>query len=65
MALREMREQLGLTQVELAERAGIDQTTVSKLELGTMQNPSWPVVAKLARALGVNPEDLFPIEVAK
>ena len=65
MNLRETREQRGLTQSALAELAGIDQTTISKIEVGTLQTPSWPVVARLAKALRVKPETLFPVEVGK
>ena len=65
MTLRKTRESKGLTQAALADLAGIDQTTISKIEVGTMQAPSWPVVAKLAKALKVKPETLFPVEVGK
>lgn len=65
MHLRETREQRGLTQMALAELAGVDQTTISKIEVGTMQTPSWPIVARLAKALRVKPEALFPLEAGK
>lgn len=65
MTLRKTRKARKLTQTALADLTGIDQTTISKLELGTMQTPSWPIVAKLAHALKVKPESLFPIEVGK
>src|SRR5579875_3867528 len=50
--LRAVREQAGLSQRELAERAGCNVFTLSKLERGT-QEPAWPLVLALARALGV------------
>src|SRR3989442_532627 len=50
--LRRLREQQGLTQRQLAERAGCHLMTVAKLEAGT-QEPAWPLVQALARALGV------------
>ena len=51
--LRAVREQGGLSQRQLAERAGCNVFTLSKLERGT-QEPAWPLVLALARALGVD-----------
>jgi transcriptional regulator with XRE-family HTH domain len=51
--LQQLRERAGLTQAELAERAGCFPLTVSKLERG-VQEPAWPLVVALARALGVS-----------
>jgi transcriptional regulator with XRE-family HTH domain len=65
MTLRKTRKGRGLTQAKLADLSGVDQTTISKIEVGTMQAPSWPVVAKLSKALRVKPEALFPIEAGK
>ena len=53
--LRQLREKKKLTQVELAERAGIGQAMVSLLEQGDRQ-PSWPTICRLARALDVGVE---------
>lgn len=36
--LRELREQAGLTQLQLAERMGVGQRQVSKIELGDLDN---------------------------
>jgi transcriptional regulator with XRE-family HTH domain len=51
--LRRLREAAGLTQAELGERAGFHSFTVAKLEQG-VQEPTWPTVLALARALGVD-----------
>jgi transcriptional regulator with XRE-family HTH domain len=51
--LRAVREQAGLSQRQLADRAGCNVFTLSKLERGT-QEPAWPLVLALARALGVD-----------
>ena len=51
-ALKIMREQQGLTLVELAGMVGCHPMTVSKLERGA-QEPAWPLVVMLATALGV------------
>src|SRR5436305_12191091 len=50
--LRRVREQAGLSQRELAEKAGCNPFTVAKAERGE-QEPAWPLVLALARALGV------------
>src|SRR5262245_14022213 len=51
--LRELREQAGLTQKELAERVGTTVRNVSRLETGT-QEATWPTVVALARLFGVS-----------
>lgn len=61
MSLRAFRNAKSMSQADLAEAAGVDQTTISTIEVGKNQNPSWETVVRLARALGVAPEDLFPI----
>jgi transcriptional regulator with XRE-family HTH domain len=50
--LRALREEKGMSQRELAELAGCNQFTVAKLERG-LQEPAWPLVLALAKALGV------------
>jgi transcriptional regulator with XRE-family HTH domain len=51
--LKELRENAGLTQDELAQRAGLYKFSVAKLEQG-VREPVWSTVLALARALGVN-----------
>lgn len=51
--LRRLREEAGLTQVQLAERAGLHRQAVVKLELG-LREPAWATVKALCRALGVS-----------
>ena len=55
--LRSLRERLFLTQPELAEKAGISHITLNRLENGK-QKPSFKTIRKLAKALGVEPEDI-------
>src|SRR5215831_10628464 len=50
--LRELREQAGLTQQQLAEQCGVKWEAVSRWERGTRE-PSWSHVVALAKALGV------------
>jgi transcriptional regulator with XRE-family HTH domain len=57
--LRQEREKAGLTQAQLAERAGCNVFTVAKTERGE-QEPAWPLVLALARALGVDVTAFVP-----
>jgi transcriptional regulator with XRE-family HTH domain len=57
--VRRLRRREGLTQVRLAQRAGIDQGYLSQLESGKRANPSAVIVKRLARALGVRVTELL------
>ena len=57
LSLKAARVRAGMTQLDLALRAGLSESTVAKLE--TLRRcPTPAVVARLAEALGVNPEEL-------
>ena len=56
--LRALREAAGLTQEELAERAGVTSYAVSALERGRRQRPYPHTVRSLADALGASDEQL-------
>lgn len=56
--VRELRHERGFSQERLAELANIHENHVRRIEGGTA-NPSYLVVARIARALGVNPSALF------
>jgi transcriptional regulator with XRE-family HTH domain len=64
MRLRQARLHRKLTQEQLSSLSGIDQAYISKLESAKIVNPSWETVSKLASALRVKPDDLFPVEKA-
>ena len=49
-AIRERRTKLGWTQKELAERSGVAQSTVTKIEKGTVR-PSYSIVVRIFNAL--------------
>ena len=55
--LRTLREQAGLTQEGLAERAGLSAQAVAALESGRRQRPHPSTVQALAGALGLSEED--------
>lgn len=55
---RTQRTRLGVTQAQLAERSGLDQAIISKLESGKHQ-PRWDTIERYAKGLGVRPEVLL------
>jgi transcriptional regulator with XRE-family HTH domain len=57
--LKTLRETAGWTQARLAGRAGLYPFSVAKLEQG-VQEPTWPTVLALAKALDVTPNDFDP-----
>lgn len=61
MQLRTARKIARLTQAQLAACAGVKQETISQLENGRIKQVSYETVAKLARALNVTVEELFPM----
>ena len=56
--LRQAREQLLMTQAELAERVGIGTTTINRLETGK-QNPRPGTLRKLCLVLELSPNELL------
>jgi transcriptional regulator with XRE-family HTH domain len=54
-----VRQQLGLTQDQLAEKAGCAPLTVSHIESGR-RNPTLKSLSRVATALGLDIRDLFP-----
>lgn len=57
-AVKARREELGLTQEELASEAGLHQRWISNLERG-WRNPSLRSLQRLARGLGIKPSELL------
>jgi transcriptional regulator with XRE-family HTH domain len=58
MAIKTRRSALGISQEELAHRAGLHRTYVSDLERGA-RNPSIESIEKLAQALQISISELF------
>ena len=56
--IKTYRNNLGITQFELAERMGISTTYLAELEIAK-KAPSIEVVEKLCLALGIRPYELF------
>lgn len=61
--LRQRRKAKGLSQVTLAERAGVSLETVARVERG-QSGASFEVVERLAAALDVKPTALFGVDPA-
>ena len=54
---KEARRQQGLTQVEVAKKAGIYPNTYALIERG-LQKPTFSTVKKLAKALDIDISDI-------
>jgi XRE family transcriptional regulator of biofilm formation len=50
--VRALREERGLTREQLAEATGLSAVYLKKLEAGERSSPSFPVLERIARALG-------------
>ena len=57
--LRQLRETAGLTQIALAELAGVSQRAISDLETGKTQRIDLELLDRVSRALRVDPGALF------
>lgn len=58
-SIKRLRENRGMTQLELAKKARVSQPYLSQLEAAGKANPSVDLVARIAKALGVALEDLL------
>jgi transcriptional regulator with XRE-family HTH domain len=58
--VKERRKAKKLNQTELAEKAGIKQATISRLESGTNDNITIENLRSIAAALGCSVVDLLP-----
>ena len=56
--LRHYRTQLGMSQEDLADKAGLDRTYISGIERA-IRNPTLSALAKLADAVSVSVVDLL------
>jgi len=56
--VKKLRKAMGISQDELAHRAGVHRTYASDIERGT-RNPSILILARFAKALGVSPGSLL------
>ncbi len=57
--IKALRLKLQLSQDEFARKADIPYTTLTKIETGVIKKPSVFVMAKIAKALNINIEELI------
>lgn len=57
--IRECREEMGISQEELAKRAKISRTTLSGLESGAIKTTTTDTLLKIADALNKKVADIF------
>jgi len=62
--LRQVRESVGLKQVQLARALDVDPKHLSRLERGKV-NPSFEIIIRMARVLKVSPSLFFELEDSK
>lgn len=57
--IKKLRTKAGLSQEDFAKKSGVKYTTLTKIESNVIKKPSVLIMDKLAKALGVNIEDLI------
>lgn len=57
--IKEVREELHISQEELAKRANVSRTIISGLESGSITTTTTATLLKIATALGKNVTDIF------
>jgi transcriptional regulator with XRE-family HTH domain len=57
--IRQLREECGLTQGQLAASSSVSQGYLSQLENGEVKNPSAAVLLRVAQAMHVDSDELF------
>ena len=57
--IKRIRAKQGLTQDDLARKANIKYSTLTKIEGGVVTKPSVQTIAKIAQSLGVSMEELI------
>ena len=57
--IKKHRNKQGLSQEDFAKKSGVKYTTLTKIESGVIKKPSVFIMAKIAKTLGVNIEDLI------
>lgn len=57
--IQKLRKEKGMSQDDLARKADIPYTTLTKIEIGVIKKPSVFAVAKIADALGISLDELI------
>ena len=59
--IKELREEKGLSQMQLAKKIGVDQTTISHYEIGKRE-PDIAMIKKLCKIFDVSADYLLDLE---
>ncbi len=57
--IRRRRKELGLTQIDLEKRTGVEQYYISQIEIGRVKQPGKGLLITFATALGMDPDELL------
>lgn len=57
--LKQLREENGISQTELAKRTGLSRATISKIENSEQVSVTLKTIAKIADVFGVPASDIF------
>lgn len=57
--MKKRRQELKITQEELAEKSGVSRGIISLMENGLVVNSKFETISKLAKALDSKIEDIF------
>lgn len=57
--VKEIREEMGLSQEGLSKKAGVSRAIISGLESGTIKETSTRTLSKIAQALDKKVSDIF------
>ena len=63
--IKNVRKKKEWSQEDLARKADIPLSTIAKIEVGIIKNPSIEKIAKIASALGVSVDELLNIKQTK
>lgn len=62
--VRAKRQQLRLTQAELAEQAGVSRSEISEIEAGRIQQPRAQAFARLCKVLGISGAAVLGVDIS-
>ena len=57
--IKELREKENLSQAELAQKSGVSQNLIARLESGALTNTTTDTLFKISKALNVKVEQIF------
>ena len=61
--IKETRQKMGMSQIELCKKAGVSRQTMSSLEGGKLKDVKVKTLCKIAKALSCRVSDIFSCDV--